>query len=815
MLTIGVTGHRFLANVDRIIAGVDEALGRIEEAWPGESWAVISSLAEGADRLVAYRAIGRLGAKLLVTTPLQRADYLTDFETTESKQEFLRLVDKAGEIIELPPRATRDEAYAAAGRYVLDHCDVLIAVWDGQEAQGRGGTGETVAQARQRGLPLVWVHAGNRKPGTHEPTTLQEEQGTVTFERLPKRPLPTAADARRANEVDTPSPYESKKRIGTYLGPPTPWQKRFQQFWRDWRWPLLLVTALLSLALGYVGFAKSAAARGDQLSRTDLLYLTLQLIAMESGMNSRPVTLELEIARLLIPALTAYTALAALALIFREQAQILRLRFVRDHIIIAGLGRKGFLLARHFLELGRKVVVLEADEANPLLEQCRELGAITLIGDASDPDLLRRAAVHRGKFLISICGDDGTNAEVAVQARQLIDHRGKRILTCIIYIVDPKLWSLLRKREIGSVEFSGFRLELFSVFDRGARALLREFPPFDGMRGLPSCPPHLLVIGLGGMGESLVVQAARRWWDQHPPANQRLRITVVDREADWKAESLRVRYPQLPKVCDLIPCQMDVHSPAFERAEFLYDADGRCDVEMVYICLDNDSLGLHTGLTLQHRMTEHRIPIVVRMCEDAGLATLLPGRRAGKIAHENLYAFGLLDRTCTMDLVLGGTHEILARAIHDEYVRHQQERGETAATNPRMIPWDELPRHFRESNRRQVDHIGLKLKAVSCDIAPLTDWDAASFRFTPEEIEIMAEMEHARWAEGLGLDGWTYAEGPQDPAAKTHPDLLPWEVLPEAEKEKNRNAVREMPGFLARAGFQVYRLQQRGEGHGG
>jgi hypothetical protein len=41
-----------------------------------------------------------------------------------------------------------------------------------------------VAAARERGKPLVWVHAGNRVPGTMEPTSLGDEQGTVSFERL-------------------------------------------------------------------------------------------------------------------------------------------------------------------------------------------------------------------------------------------------------------------------------------------------------------------------------------------------------------------------------------------------------------------------------------------------------------------------------------------------------------------------------------------------------------------------------------------------------------------------------------------------------
>jgi hypothetical protein len=72
----------------------------------------------------------------------------------------------------------------SAGLYVLVHCDVLLAVWDGRGAQGRGGTGGIVAEARRRGLPLAWVHAGNRVLGTARPTSLGAEQGRVSFERF-------------------------------------------------------------------------------------------------------------------------------------------------------------------------------------------------------------------------------------------------------------------------------------------------------------------------------------------------------------------------------------------------------------------------------------------------------------------------------------------------------------------------------------------------------------------------------------------------------------------------------------------------------
>lgn len=559
---------------------------------------------------------------------------------------------------------------------------------------------------------------------------------------------------------------------------------------------------LAVLCLGYVGFAKHFEALGQWRSFLDLLYLTLQLFPLQSGAVPPPISWELEIARLLAPAVAAYTAVQALAVVFYEQVQLLRLRFIRDHVVICGLGRMGLLLARGFLRRGERVVVIEQDEGNDFIALCREEGAIAILGNAKDREVLRRAGVSKAKYAFSVCGDDSTNAEVAVHVQELASSRQGHPLTCFVHIVDPRLYHLLREREVAPS--TSYRLELFNIFDRGAWLLLEEHPFFPEKNGIAVQQPHVLVIGLGRMGESLIVHMARNWWSNYAKKYGRLRVSVIDREAERKVESLYLRYPKLKQACELVVLQMDVFWPEFEQASFLIDCEGQCNVTAVYVCLDNDSLGLKAGLTLLQRVRGRDIPIVVRMAYETGLALLL--RSTESSSFDNLHAFGLVERTCQPELVLGGTHEILARAIHESYVRHQQELGETSETNPSLVSWEELPEDLKESNRCQADHIVVKLKAVGCGIAPLTDWDAERFQFTPEEVERMAQMEHERFVAERLRAGWVYAPGSQSVERKTSPVLVPWAELSECEKEKDRVMVRELPRFLARAGLQVYRL---------
>jgi hypothetical protein len=576
--------------------------------------------------------------------------------------------------------------------------------------------------------------------------------------------------------------------------------------WRDYQWAVIVGLWLGALMLGYVGFAKHFAALNTPRSFGYLFYVTLQLFILESGAVAGPMSWELEVARLLAPAVALVAAANVLLVLLRERLPFLWVRGYTGHVVICGLGRKGMVLAHGFLARGERVVVIEQDEGNDFIATCQEQGAIVLLGNAATLDMLRKAGVHKARCVLAVCGDDGANAAAAVYARDLVKGRQGQVLTCLVHLVDPHLCNLLREQELAAPHEAVFRLEFFNIFESGAWALLDQYPAFDDTEMLPGRPPHLVVVGVGRLGESLVIRATHQWKAQgYPKTNQRLRLTLIDQVADQKTASLLLRYQHLDTFCDLVAFPMDITSPTFERAAFLGDETGACPVSRVYICLDHDGLGLSAALALHHRLREHTCPIVVRMTHEAGLATLLPTNRSGK-GYDGLSAFGLLDRTCTPALLVSGTFETLARAGHAAYVRQMTEARETPQTRPHMGPWEALPDDIKEDNRSAAGDIGRKLQAVGCSIRSSTDLDPPLFRFQPAEIEVLARMEHERWYHAKRAQGWAYAPGKQDRDKKTHPALLPWDELPEADQEIDRQAMRDLPALLASVGFEIDRL---------
>lgn len=183
MVAIGVSGHRRLGYPVAVSQVVDQVLLRIRTLYGTEDWTLVSSLAEGADRLVVWRALELTTVRLVVPLPLAPEDYQRDFENTASRAAFQSMLESADKVIQLPPQLTRQGSYLAAGRYVLDRSDVLVAVWDGEPARGMGGTGQIVAEARERGLPLAWI--GVSRPDIASISSPRGEIPPISYERFP------------------------------------------------------------------------------------------------------------------------------------------------------------------------------------------------------------------------------------------------------------------------------------------------------------------------------------------------------------------------------------------------------------------------------------------------------------------------------------------------------------------------------------------------------------------------------------------------------------------------------------------------------
>ena len=127
----------------------------------------VCALAAGADQFAAEIAL-EAGYELQVPLAMPRATYAQrNFEADEpGLARFNRLIARATSVFELPLAASEEDGYNTAGTVLINHIDVLTAIWDLSESRGRGGTADSVEKARTADIPVVVFSSKEPAPGT-------------------------------------------------------------------------------------------------------------------------------------------------------------------------------------------------------------------------------------------------------------------------------------------------------------------------------------------------------------------------------------------------------------------------------------------------------------------------------------------------------------------------------------------------------------------------------------------------------------------------------------------------------------------------
>jgi hypothetical protein len=154
-LVLGVSGHRNLhpAEAARVKQRVAEFLGELRRRAPETELRIMVGMAQGADLLVAQAALSAdWQVDAILPMPLER--YVEDFDTESAAALLTLLENPAVHTTVLPAPAAanlaspggpeRDALYANLTEALIDKCNVLLALWNGQPSCLKGGTADTV-----------------------------------------------------------------------------------------------------------------------------------------------------------------------------------------------------------------------------------------------------------------------------------------------------------------------------------------------------------------------------------------------------------------------------------------------------------------------------------------------------------------------------------------------------------------------------------------------------------------------------------------------------------------------------------------------
>jgi hypothetical protein len=161
-LSVGISGHRpnrMAIGVKRVSRRLEIVLDALKRGADGGTRVAVTALAEGSDRLFADAAL-RQGYRLKVLLPFKSGDYETTFGDKAETATYRQLLSRAHDMTELPGSlGDTKSAYEVVGRATVDASDILVAVWDGKPAAGRGGTPEIIEYAITCRTPVIWIDA--------------------------------------------------------------------------------------------------------------------------------------------------------------------------------------------------------------------------------------------------------------------------------------------------------------------------------------------------------------------------------------------------------------------------------------------------------------------------------------------------------------------------------------------------------------------------------------------------------------------------------------------------------------------------------
>ncbi|MGH7092986.1 MAG: NAD-binding protein [Stellaceae bacterium] len=573
--------------------------------------------------------------------------------------------------------------------------------------------------------------------------------------------------------------------------------------------------AVIGIGLGTWGFL--SCPLGQPCHTDSLLAAIGRSVGMIRGLflfqpGQAPV--QLVIAEYMLPLIVLFGAFKLLLLNIRRDMRVVLASRRRNHVIVCGLGDTGREITENLRAHDTEVVAIVLDADEPHAIACEQLKIPILKGDATQFGMLGLAGLRHAQGVVVTTGSDAVNIEVALRVEgELAVHRGTGTGRHRLYVLPEvrSAWLIELLHTYPTSTLGSERVEIrpFDLNANAARLLLerpafrRAFPP----RGDGAMPtrPHLLIAGLGEMSTQVILQAVQC---NYALPGCRLAVTVFDQQGKDAAAPLAARFPGLMGLVDMdfVQTGFDAGNPAtwpevWQDVETtLRGRDAALSTAAVIVSLRQDNDSLHTALQLRARLDrlgQFGTPVFVRLQQQRALGQYAAKLDGADALLDRFIPFGDLAELTSPALLLDQIQDRLARAIHETYLTNRPANARRSAA---AVSWPMLPERFKQSNRAVADHLPAKLGLVGMRLVP---GDGPPAEFTDAEIEMMAAAEHGRWMIERLTDGWT--AGPLDEVGRVHPDLMPWDQLPQETCEANRRNIRAIPENLRRVNLTVRR----------
>jgi len=526
--------------------------------------------------------------------------------------------------------------------------------------------------------------------------------------------------------------------------------------------------------------------------------------------------LALQLGQITCLAATLIGALAAAAVLWQQPLGRFKARFVKDATILTGLDALTMPLLRKLAETGRpaSIVVIEPDAGHPLLDEARSTGAHVMVGDpASARILLPIIAGWRGcalSYLYALRPDVADNELILATARTILDRYRpdpQRQPHLIMRIDDPRHAQHWRGWHVGTS--SRYFQDALSSQESTAAALASQLAR-TGARQLLLCGDSTLAL-------AALLELARQAWehqelraaavigrDSHPgavpPAGDSPapftfeRVLLLDRRSrDLRREYLATSSRSMSQALPAVVPQPD--SWQEQLLAMLDDMPLAAAAQTTVVIADrlSDATMHEAGRVAR---LHPAVPVFVLASDGAGTSDAI---------------FDLL-RPFQRSLLVDGevpsdAWTRVARHWHECFrLRHPAVPGDPRTMTGR--PWGALDEFIRQDNILQLRSIMTAVVERGRRWVPARSVAPGSFiELNDHDLERIARAEHTRWFRRRLAAGWSADEMRAarrrrgGGAALVNRRVVPWTLLPAADRERNVGYLRSQLTQLEDVGF--------------
>jgi hypothetical protein len=540
------------------------------------------------------------------------------------------------------------------------------------------------------------------------------------------------------------------------------------------------IAGAVTLVLGYWGWTLQMPPK-DFAGWMNNLFRTVQLVTLQFPTSiEQDLPWQLQVARLAVPLIAALATFDVIVGAITRPVRLAIMPHVRGHIIVVGVERIAEAALQVLASRGQQVVVVMPSISSAHQERLESFGFTIVEANPEQPATFAGLNIQRAAAVFLVYDDDVRNIELAMHVIALNERRSA---------ADPRLVLALQ------IARDDLARELDPTFDAVTRSrrsryhrlcLDRDAIREDLRRNAPvflkkdtSVRSHVLVFGLSGNWQQVLMQIVVTAQD-HPHCVAAITI-VANAEERARLTTWLKTMPDLPLVAEIsvIECDFDLlpSAPAIAAWPFL-------DLEPQLVLVlrpDPDSVG--TILALRRSGNAFGIkaqPILVRRTREDNLLGQLAASGPLNIP------FGGILRTAAIERVLDHKGDDRAIELHEHYLSRAPTLGpgSTAA----VVSWEDLSENLRDANRASVEHAPILFKAVG-----LEKQDLAAI--APDVMDTLARIEHRRWIADRIDRGWR-SGAVRDDDRLIHPNIIPFDALSEADREKDKDAVRVLARIL-------------------